>query len=61
VHKGLLFGDPYHMVPSSEVDLDDDVETLEINDAGMHPSCKVTSSIETIKNADGIQSQRTKL
>ena len=48
MHIGLLFGDPYHMVPSSEVDLDDDVENLEINDAGRHPVSHFTRSSETI-------------
>ena len=44
VHIGLLFGDPYHMVPSSEVDLDDDVEHLEINDV----------ELQVVLNANGV-------
>ena len=49
VHIGLLFGDPYHMVPSSEVDLDDDVEHLEINDAGNHAIVELQVVLKQIK------------
>ena len=38
------------MVPSSEVDLDDDVEHLEINDAGKHAIVE----LQVVLNANGV-------
>lgn len=35
--EGLLFGDPYIVVPSSEIDLDGEDEGLEMNDGGNLP------------------------
>ena len=44
------------MVPSSEVDLDDDVEHLEINDAGKHAIIELQVVLKQI-NANGVSNK----
>ncbi|KAI5084682.1 hypothetical protein GOP47_0000851 [Adiantum capillus-veneris] len=42
--EGLLFGDPYILLPSSEVDFDDDTDKLEVNDGVFSSLCEALYS-----------------
>ncbi|MCO5560030.1 hypothetical protein L7F22_013636 [Adiantum nelumboides] len=42
--EGMLFGDPHIMVPSSDIDFDDDADKLEINDGVFSSLCEALYS-----------------
>ncbi|MCO5590417.1 hypothetical protein L7F22_044386 [Adiantum nelumboides] len=42
--EGMLFGDPHIMVPSSDIDFDDDADKLEVNDGVFSSLCEALYS-----------------